>query len=86
MMPQLVTVRYRKSDGRWRRWFIPVVPVLLILSPLLLIAVIGGMVVCACYGISPTGAVRGVGRVLWSLRGARFEIEQGRTAVLVSVQ
>lgn len=86
MIPQLVTVRYRKRDGRWRRWFVPVVPVVLLLSPLLLIAVVGGMVVCLFYEISPTGALRGVGRVLWSLPGTRFEMEQGRTAVLVSIR
>ncbi|WP_026925277.1 hypothetical protein [Glycomyces arizonensis] len=86
MMPQIVTVRYRKRDGRWRRWFIPVVPVVVLLSPLLLIAVVGGMVVCFCYEISPTDAVRGVGRVLWALPGTRFEMEQGQTAVLVSIR
>ncbi len=36
--------------------------------------------------MSPVGALRGTGHVLWALPGTRFEIEQGRTAVLVSVR
>jgi hypothetical protein len=86
MIPQLVTVRWRRSDGRRHRLWVPVVPVVLVLSPLLLLAVLGGMIACLIFHISPTGALRGVGRVLWSLPGARFEMEQGRAAVLVSVR
>jgi hypothetical protein len=37
MLPQLVTVRYRRPDGRWRRLYVPVLPAAL--SPLLLLAV-----------------------------------------------
>jgi hypothetical protein len=86
MIPQLVTVRYRRSSGRVHRLWIPVVPVVLLLSPLLLLAVIGGVIACLIFHISPGRALCGVGRVLWSLPGARFEMEQGRTAVLVSVR
>ena len=86
MIPQLVTIRYRRRGGRYRRLWVPVVPVALVLSPLLLLAVIGGVIACLIFRISPTGALRGLGRVLWALPGARFEIEDGRTAVLVSVR
>lgn len=86
MIPQLVTIRRRRPDGRLRRLWIPVVPVALVLSPLLLLAALGGAIACLIFHISPTGALGGVARVLWSLPGARFEIEQGRTAVLVSVR
>lgn len=82
MIPQLVTVRYRRSDGRRRRLFVPVLPVLLVLSPLLLF---GGLA-CLVTRVSPVGALRGTGQLLWALSGTRFEIEQGRTAVLVSVR
>lgn len=85
MIPQLVTMRYRRPDGRWRRVWVPVLPVALVLSPLLLLAVVGGLIVGRCYGISPSGALRGAGRLLWALPGARFEIEDGRTALLVRV-
>ncbi|RLU89195.1 hypothetical protein CTZ27_22395 [Streptomyces griseocarneus] len=85
MIPQLVTVRVRRSNGRRIRLYIPVVPVVLVLSPLLLLAVLGGCIACLILHISPAGALRGVARVLWALPGTRFEMEQGRAAVLVSV-
>ncbi|GAA3780792.1 hypothetical protein GCM10022225_81450 [Plantactinospora mayteni] len=86
MIPHLVTYRQRRHDGRWLRVYVPVLPVVLLLSPLLLLAVLGGVVACLIFGVSPVGALRGAGRLLWALPGARFEIEQGRMAVLVSVR
>ncbi|GGV69506.1 hypothetical protein GCM10010294_26530 [Streptomyces griseoloalbus] len=86
MIPQLVTVRHRRPDGRRRRLYIPVLPVLLVLSPLLLLAVLAGLIACLATRVSPVGALRGTGRLLWALPGTRFEIEQGKTAVLVSVR
>ena len=85
MIPQLVSVRWRHV-GRWRRLHIPVVPVLLVLSPLLLLAVLAGLVTCLVFRVSAVGALRGVGQVLWALPGSRFEIEDGDTAVLVHVR
>jgi hypothetical protein len=86
MMPQLVTVRHRRAGGRWLRLYIPVLPVVLVLSPLLLLAVLAGVVACLIFEVSPVGALRGAGRLLWALPGTRFEIEEGRTAVLVSIR
>jgi hypothetical protein len=85
MMPQLVTVRRRRPDGRWLRLYIPVLPVLLVLSPLLVLAVLAGLVACFVIRVSPVGALRGTGQLLWALPGTRVEIDDGRTAVLVSV-
>jgi hypothetical protein len=86
MIPQLVTVCYRRPDGRGLRLYVPVLPVLLVLSPLLLLAVLAGLVACLVFRVSPVGALRGVGRLLWALPDTRFELEQGRMAVLVSVR
>jgi hypothetical protein len=86
MMPQLVTMRYRGPNGHRRRLWVPVVPVVLVLSPLLVLAVVGGLIVGRVYGISPRGALRGVRQVVWALPGARFEIEDGQTSLLVSVR
>ncbi|MFC0505258.1 hypothetical protein [Micromonospora costi] len=86
MIPQLVTVGYRRRDGRRLRLYVPVLPILLVLSPLLLIAVLGGLVACLATRVSPLGALRGTGHLLWALPGTRIEVEQGRTAVLVSVR
>jgi hypothetical protein len=86
VIPQLVTVRHRRVNGRWLRFYVPVLPVLLVLSPLLLLAVIGGLVACHIFKVSAVGALRGIGRLLWALPGSRFEIEEGRMAFLVSVR
>ncbi|MFI6263050.1 hypothetical protein [Micromonospora sp. NPDC051006] len=86
MIPQLVTYRQRRRDGRWLRLYVPVVPVVLLLSPLLLVAVLAGLVACLVFRVSPVGALRGTGQLLWALPGTRFEIQQGRMAVLVSVR
>jgi hypothetical protein len=86
MIPQLVTVRYRPPRGRGLRLYVPVLPVVLLLSPLLLLAVLAGLVACRIFEVSATGALRGIGRLLWALPGARFELAEGGTAFLVSVR
>jgi hypothetical protein len=86
MIPYLVTLRYRRQSGRWLRLYIPVLPVLLMLSPVLLLAVPGGLVACAIFGVSPAGALRGISQLLRALPGTRVEIDDGQMAVLVSVR
>jgi hypothetical protein len=86
MIPQLVTVRYHRPGGHWLRLYVPVVPVLLVLSPLLLLAVLAGLIACVATEVSPLGALRGAGQLIGALPGARFEIEEGGTAVLVSIR
>jgi hypothetical protein len=86
MIPQLVTYRQRRTNGRWLRLYIPVLPVVLVLSPLLLLAVLAGLVACLVFRVSPVDALRALGQLLCALPGTRFEIEHGRTAVLVSVR
>jgi hypothetical protein len=86
MIPQLVTYRQRRPNGRWLRLYVPVLPVLVVLSPLLLLAMLAGLVACLVYRISLVGALRGTGQLLCALPGTRFEIEYSRTAVLVSVR
>jgi hypothetical protein len=48
--------------------------------------VLAGLVACLVFQVSPVGALRGVGRLLWALPGTRFEVQEGRTALLVSVR
>ena len=86
MIPQLVTVRYRRPDGRWLRLYVPVLPVVAVLSPLLLLAVLAGLVACLATGMSPVGALRGTWQLLWALPGTRIEVDDGQTALLVSVR
>ncbi|MBV2366969.1 hypothetical protein ACFPZ0_13400 [Streptomonospora nanhaiensis] len=86
MIPQLVTVGYRRPGGRTRRLHVPVLPVALVLSPLLLVAAAAGVVACLATRVSPGGALRGAGRLVLALPGTRLEIEQGAAAVLVSIR
>ena len=86
MIPQLVMVGHRRAGGRWRRLYIPVLPVVLVLSPLLLLAAVGGLAVGYAYGISPAAALRGTGQFLWALPGTRIEIDDGQTGLLLSVR
>ncbi len=86
MVPQLVAGRHRRPDGRWLRLYIPVLPVLLVLSPLLLLAVLVGLVACLVFRVSPLGALRGAGQLLCALPGTRIEVEDGQTGLLVSVR
>jgi hypothetical protein len=86
MIPQLMTVGYRRRNGRWRRLYLPVLPVVLVLSPLLLLVGLAAVVACFIFRISLVGALRGVGRLLWALPGARFEVADSQTALLISVR
>lgn len=87
MIPQLVTVGYRGSAGRrWLRLYVPVVPATLLLSPLLLLAVLGGLVACLIFRVSPVGALGGVWRLMWAMPGTRFEMDDGQMAALLIVR
>jgi hypothetical protein len=86
MIPQLVTMRYRGPEGRGLRLYVPVLPAALVLSPLLLLAALAGLVACLVFGVSPVGALRGIGQLLWALPGTRIEVAEGRTVLLVSVR
>jgi hypothetical protein len=85
MMPQLLTVRVRRPQGRAFRIWVPVLPVVLVLSPLLVLAALGAVVACLMYDVSVLRAF-GIGRRLCcALPGTRFDVQQGRTAVLVRI-
>jgi hypothetical protein len=86
VIPQLVTVRYRRPDGRWLRLYVPVLPVVAVLSPLLLLAVLAGLVACLATGVSPVGALRGTWQLLRALPGTRIEVDDGQMALLVAVR
>jgi hypothetical protein len=85
-MPQLVTVRVGRPDRRPLRIWVPILPVVLVLSPLVVLAVLGAAVACRVYGIGVARALDAVWRVVCALPGTRVDIEQGRTAVLVTIR
>ena len=86
MMPQLVTVRVRRPAGRPIRLWIPLLPIVLVFSPLLVLSVLVGVVACVICRINPVQALAGMWRLLSALSGVRLDIEQARTAVLVTIK
>jgi len=84
-MPQVVTYCQRRHDGTWLRLYVPVLPVVLVLSPVLVLVALAGLVACVAYRVSPADAARGTGRVLFSLSGSQFHLDDGRTAVHVNL-
>ncbi|WP_432981844.1 hypothetical protein [Dactylosporangium sp. CA-233914] len=85
-MPQLLTVRVKRPAGRPIRIWVPVLPVLLVLAPVVVLATAVAAVACLVYRISLLRALGTGWRIMSALPGTRFDIEQGRTAVLVSIR
>lgn len=85
-MPQLLTVRVTRPSGRPIRIWIPVVPVVILFSPIVLLVLLAGIVACLMYGISVLRALGGGWRAICALPGSRFGIEIDRTAVLVTIR
>jgi hypothetical protein len=86
MMPQLLTVRV-KRPGRRPIWiWIPVLPVVLVFSPVLALAVLAAASACHVYRVNVVWALGTGWRIISALPGTRFDVEQGRTAVLVTIR
>jgi hypothetical protein len=86
MMPQLVTVRVTRPNGRPIRIWVPVLPVLLVFSPVVVLAALVAAVACLVYRVSVLRALGTGGRIVSALPGTRVDIEQGRTAVLLTIR
>ncbi|MFG1842468.1 hypothetical protein ACGFH8_29050 [Micromonospora sp. NPDC049175] len=85
-MPQVVTVAVNRSDRRPIRVWVPVLPVVLGLFPVVALVALAAIVACVVFRIGVVRALRAAWRVISALPGARFDIEQGRTAVLVAIR
>jgi hypothetical protein len=86
MMPQLLTARVKSPNGRPIRIWVPVLPVVLLLSPLLILAALAGAVACLVYRISVLRAFGAGWRLFCALPGTRFDMDDGQTAFLVSIR
>ena len=86
MMPQLLTVRVKRPDGRPIRIWVPVLPVVLVFSPVVVLAVLVAAVACLVYRVSVVRALSTGWRIVSALPGTRVDVEQGRTAVLVTIR
>jgi hypothetical protein len=85
-MPQLLTVQVKEPDGRPIRIRIPVLPVLLVLSPLVVLAVLGAAVACLVFRVRVARALAAGWRLVSALPGTRVDVDQGSTAVLVAIR
>ena len=85
-MPQLLTVRVKRPDGRPIRVWVPVLPVVLVFSPVVVLAVLVAVVACLVYRVSVTRALGTGWRIVSALPGTRVDVGQGRTAVLVTIR
>ncbi|MEU9505945.1 hypothetical protein AB0D32_06660 [Micromonospora sp. NPDC048170] len=85
-MPQLLTVRVERPDGRPIRIWVPVLPVVLVLSPVVVLALAVAAVACLVRGVSVVRAFSTGWRIVSALPGTRVHVEQGRTAVLATVR
>lgn len=86
MMPQLLTVRVKHPEGRPIRIWVPVLPVVLVLSPFLILAALAA---AAAYLLYRVGVMQAFGtgwRLFCALPGTRADVDDGRTAFLVSIR
>lgn len=84
-MPQLLTMRVARPAGRPIQIWVPVLPLMLVLSPFLILAVLAAAVACLVYRVSVMQAFGAGWRLFCALPGTRFDVREGRTAVRVSI-
>lgn len=85
-MPQLLTVRVKRLNGRLIRIWVPVLPVVLVFSPVVVLAVLVAAVACLVYRVNVVRALGTGWRIVSALPGTRVDVEQGRRAVLVTIR
>jgi hypothetical protein len=84
-MPQLLTVRVQRPEHRPIRIWIPVLPVALVLSPILVLAAVGAVIAGLIYEVRVAAAFGTGWRLFCALPGTRLDVREGRTAVRVSI-
>lgn len=85
-MPQLLIVQIHSGHGRRRRLWVPLLPVVLVLSPVLVLAAIALVVGCLVLRVNPLRALYVSCLLLWSLSGTEVEIERGERLALIKVR
>jgi hypothetical protein len=85
MIPQLVTVRYQSRPHKRHRFWVPLLPIYLLLTPLLPLIIIALVIACAHYRTNPLRVLVSLTRLLASLGGFTVDITQGTTHVLVKL-
>ncbi len=86
MMPQLVRLQVRQPSQRTLRLWIPVLPVLILLSPLLLLSALAAIAACLVFRINPIRALVAAGRLLCALKGTHVDVDQPEARVLIDIR
>jgi hypothetical protein len=60
--------------------------VVIVLSPVVVLAVLAAAVACLVFRVSVVRALGAGWRIVCALPGTRVDVEQGRTAVLVAIR
>jgi hypothetical protein len=79
MIPQLVTIRYQSRPDKRHTFWIPLLPLYLLLTPLLPLIIIAVVVAGAHYGVNPIRFLIALTRLLASLGGVQVNVAQGAT-------
>ncbi|MBM7786111.1 hypothetical protein [Tenggerimyces flavus] len=83
-MPQLVTVRVNQPDHRPIRIWVPVLPIVLLLSPFLILALLAAAVAGQLYRVDVPQVLDAGWRIVCALPGTQIDVHEGRTDVLVT--
>lgn len=74
-MPRLVTVRVVQPDGRPLRIWVPVLPVVLLLSPFLLLALLAAAIAGQLYRVDVPQVLDAGWRMVCALPGTRIDVD-----------
>jgi len=85
MIPQLVTIRYHGRPDKHHRFWVPLLPFYLLLTPFLPLILTALVIACAHYRVNPLRVLIAVTRLIAGLGGFRVDITQGTTTVQVQL-
>ena len=85
-MPQLLRLQVRRPNHRRVRLWIPVLPVLIVLSPLLLLVTLAAILACLVFRINPIWALVAAGRLLCALKGTHVEVDEPEALVFLDIR
>ncbi len=86
MIPQLLTVQFHSGHGARRRLWVPLLPVVVVLSPVLVLALVALVVACLVLRVDPLRALSVGWLLVRSLSGTHVEIERGGRLALVTIR
>jgi hypothetical protein len=86
MMPQVLRLQVRQPDHRTVRLWIPVLPVLIVISPLLLLTTFAAAITCVVLRMPPIRTLVAAAQLLCALKGTRVEVNQPDVLVLLDIR